>query len=161
MATSSSDSLTSWVRTRLAALYEFPSEAQQAELQSSFDASFSPQAQILVNHAPVARDAFKDDLSRRAIAAARASVDWKELIEVPKADDADEAEIVAGCFVVTRSMKFRIRAAPAQTHSTVIFSAKIDRDPNIHEGDPRHIVHLVQTVADKAAPIHMQGVAQS
>lgn len=158
MATGFSEVLASWAQARLAALYEFSPNAPGADFQTSFDTLFSSKAQILINHQPVALDAFKDDLSHRSSAAVRASVAWKELIEVPKADGPEsEAGIVAGCFIITRSMKFRIRAAPAQTLSTVIFSAKIDRDPDIREGDARRIMHLVQTVFDRAAQISLRG----
>ncbi|KAF8058518.1 hypothetical protein FPV67DRAFT_1522717 [Lyophyllum atratum] len=160
--TSSGDSLKSWAQAGLTALYGSSSNASDTDFRSSFDTLFSSQAEILVNHVALALDGFKDDIKNRAFAATRVSIAWKEIVEVPKADSPEnEAGIVAGCFVVTRSLKFRIRAAPAQSNTTVVFSAKIDRDPSIQDGDPRRIMHMFQTISDKAAPIHLQGMGQS
>ncbi|KAG5640601.1 hypothetical protein H0H81_011792, partial [Sphagnurus paluster] len=86
-------------------------------------------------------------------------------------------EIVAGWFIVTRSLKFRIRVGHAQTIETIAFSAKnvplcpappqtnidpaihrIIRDASVKSGNQQRIVELFQTVSDQAAPIHLQGV---
>jgi len=158
MSSETTTTLTSWVQTLLTALYESSSTTQPSEFQSSFDAVFSSGAQFFVNYEPVARDAFKEDMEKRAFAATRISVEWKEVMEVAKADNnAHGIGTVAGCIVITRSMKFRIRAAPAQSNTNIVFIAKVERDPTIQSGDPRRIVHIHQASVDKAAPIHLHG----
>ena len=86
---------------------------------------------------------------------------------------------MAGFLIVNRSLKYRIRAAPAQIHTVVNISAKfvphlmspifllthsipfhrveqcVASEADEH-GDRRRIVHLFMTSVDKRPPIHFQ-----
>jgi hypothetical protein len=82
--------------------------------------------------------------------------------------------IVAGVMTVTRTSKFRVRAAPVRTQSVIIFSSKyvyvvwlsiqqvliescrIETDPSVSadlSGDRRRITQLFQTVVHQPVPI--------
>jgi len=95
---------------------------------------------------------------KRRAAGVSASVKWENYMVVPKdGDNPDEAGIVAGFLVVTRSLKFRIRAAPAQLQTILTLNSKIEQDVTAEgdeDGDRRRIVHLFMTLVDKRPPIH-------
>ncbi|RDB20577.1 hypothetical protein Hypma_012151 [Hypsizygus marmoreus] len=159
---SSTTTLTSWVKNSLTNLFESSLASEEEIFQTSFESIFSPHAQIISNHERTTADAFKENILNRAFAATRVSVNWKEVFEVPNAEDAaHQTGIVAGCIVVTRSLKFRIRAAPAQSNWTMVFSARVESEPSIQNGDPRRIVEFIQTSFDMPAPIHLQGIPAS
>ncbi|CAA7263069.1 unnamed protein product [Cyclocybe aegerita] len=151
--------LASWVATRLKALYEVPAPASHNH-QDVYAETFSSTASIILNHKNVTMDAFKKELEDASSAIKGASVDWKELVETPSDDSS--GGIVAGFFVVTRSMKFRIRAGPAQRLSYNVFSAKVATDgqaPGSDSGEGcRQITELFITHVDKAAPIHLHAI---
>lgn len=202
MSTSTSNA--AWLQASLAALYK----PNDSDFESNFDRTFAADAEITANHAPIARDAFKEDMRSRGFAATSVDVSYKDVIEAPVADGQQATEvstsrsskwtgsltcvvflspqsgIVAGFVSVTRSLRFRIRAAPAQTTANIIFSAKcvaiittsasaiafltivlcrIGRDSTPpadgSQDDGRRIVQFFQTSVDKAAPIHLQSVA--
>ncbi|KAG5653668.1 hypothetical protein H0H81_011420 [Sphagnurus paluster] len=148
-------SLPSWIQRGFTTLYSFNTTASQ--FQSSFEALFSSDAEFRVNHRVVSLESFQTNIKNRDAAAIDSSIVWKELIEVPASESQAGTEIVAGWFVVTRSLKFLIRDTPAKTVETVAFSAKIAKDPSVQSGDMQRIVELFQTVSDQAAPIHLQG----
>lgn len=149
MSSQTIPSLTSWAQTHLAELYESPKES---DLHSTFSSTFSNKAEIYTNHLPVRLDALEEKISTKKGAATKSTVEWKDIIEVP-AEEGDKAHevrvsiaknerltaaltnkqttlslskagIVAGFAIVTRSLKFRIRAAPAHTHTYITFNAK-------------------------------------
>lgn len=144
-----SESTTTWVRSRLAALYE---DIQAGE---AFDRAFSPACDVRANHAAQPLQTLKDELAARRGAATHVSVAWggediatnedkpEEVryhgcgcTTTNAAADADyrswtmlmriviQPAVIAGAFVVTRSLPFRIRAGPAQRQTHVHFSAK-------------------------------------
>ncbi|KAJ3504042.1 hypothetical protein NLJ89_g8149 [Agrocybe chaxingu] len=151
--------LASWVATQLTALYETPAAASQ-DRRDIFAETFSSNASIIVNHRSVPVDVFKNELENANSAIKGATVGWNELVESPSDDST--GGIVAGFFVVTRSMKFRIRAGPAQRLSYNTFSAKVETDAQVLGQDSgeghRQITELFITHVDKAAPIHLQAV---
>jgi len=93
-------------------------------------------------------------------ACTQAAVEWKQLIEIPqkeKDNDSGPGGIIARFFVVTRSLKFRIRAGPAQRQSLNSFTAKIEEDPATavgHKEDGLRISQLFITSVEKAIPVH-------
>ncbi|KDR67202.1 hypothetical protein GALMADRAFT_80058 [Galerina marginata CBS 339.88] len=147
-----------WLQGAFTSLYESAPPAEVSDFEALFLFTFSEEAEIILNHEKVPLETFQLGLSKANFAISRASVEWKEVIEVPPKDGGTDPEvIVAGFFVVTRSMKFRIRAGPAQRLSYNSFSAKFAGPPDA-EGSRRRIAQLVITTLDVAAPIHLQGI---
>ncbi|KII95398.1 hypothetical protein PLICRDRAFT_170055 [Plicaturopsis crispa FD-325 SS-3] len=155
----STPSLQAWAQTHLSALYE------SSDPNAAFEAAFSPSAQIYLNHEALGRPDLKERVVGRVGAAANgASVKWENIIAVPKEKGDENAGIVAGFLVVTRSLRFRIRAAPAQTQTFITISAKIEQDPSVApdaSGDRRRIVHLFETALDQVPQIHLQTPRES
>ncbi|TFK34124.1 hypothetical protein BDQ12DRAFT_727167 [Crucibulum laeve] len=152
--------LTTWLQAHLSTLYEPPATADDADFQASFNSTFSPSAQIIVNHQMSSLDQFKDNLLSSKAAMTRATVHWKEVMQVDS--PSEKSGIVAGFFVVTRTMKFRIRASPAQNNGYNSFSAKIDQDPGAPSAaeDNWRITQLFLTTENKAAQIHLKSAAE-
>ncbi|KAG5719413.1 hypothetical protein E4T56_gene13474 [Termitomyces sp. T112] len=153
----SSPSLKTWFQTQIQSLYGIPSQTDSRNLPQVF---FSSGAQILLNHVPVTLEDFQSDIQSQLQSSRQTSISWKDVIEVYSsgADSQNETGIVAGIYIVTRSLNFRIRAGPAQRKTTVVFTAKIHRDPTIHDEDARRIVYLRQTLVDEAVPVHIHGI---
>ncbi|KAG7441843.1 uncharacterized protein BT62DRAFT_936719 [Guyanagaster necrorhizus] len=137
---SSPSSLTEWTKSQFSSLFR-PSEHLFPEVSV-----FSADALIMVNHTVVSVVQFKTLLAEKfgAGAVQDADINWKELIY------DDETGVVAGFVDVTRSMKFRIRAGPAQIHTYVGLSAKI-----VQNGDERTVTQMFYTSVDKAAEVHL------
>lgn len=143
---SESLTLTEWTKAHLTALYEL---TPTPDLDTTFSTTFSPSAEILINHSSISLNAFKEQISETRTASLASTVEFKSLSQVSsgaegKSDQVRrtnrksrlshlqcvtwKAGIVAGCFLVTRSLKFRIRAASAQTYMHITFSAKYVTD---------------------------------
>ncbi|KAJ8591532.1 hypothetical protein M405DRAFT_814210 [Rhizopogon salebrosus TDB-379] len=143
---------TSWTQSRLAALYE---AHENEAFASSFDAVFSPSCEVRVNHTPSTVDAFKESISSRRAAGAGVTLAWENVITT--GNSPDEPSVVAGTLIVTRNMKFRIRAAPAQRQTYINFSARVEQDPSVQadeDVDHRRITSFYHTSVDKTPPIH-------
>ncbi|KAK0203330.1 hypothetical protein DFS33DRAFT_1330097 [Desarmillaria ectypa] len=138
---SSPSSLTEWTKSHFSSLFK-PSENQLQEVSA-----FTENAEVLVNHTQVSVEQFKKSLAEKfgAGVVQDVQIDWKELIH------DEEAGIVAGFVDVTRSMKFRIRAGPAQIHTYISISMKIAQT-----GDQRAVSQMFYTSVDKAAELHLQ-----
>jgi hypothetical protein len=137
---STESDLTTWAHQHISAIYEANSDH---DLRKAFENTFSPSSEFFVNHQRVSRESMKEDMTKRRAACVSASVKWENSMVVPKdGDKPDEvcsyvtrnqnftlilccqAGIVAGFLVVTRSLKFRIRAAPAQLQTILTVNAK-------------------------------------
>ncbi|OJA15370.1 hypothetical protein AZE42_12349 [Rhizopogon vesiculosus] len=143
---------TSWTQSRLGALYEVREDEAFA---STFDAVFSPSCEVRVDHTPSTVDAFKESISSRRAAGAGITLSWENVIAT--SDSPDESSVVAGTLIVTRNMKFRIRAGPAQRQTHINFSARVEQDPSIQadeHDDHRRITSFYHTSVDKTPPIH-------
>ncbi|KAF8901933.1 hypothetical protein CPB84DRAFT_1846630 [Gymnopilus junonius] len=146
-----------WLQSKFKNIYE-SSSPEESDFRTQVSFVFHKDVEIFHNHQKVTLGTFQDSLSQANFAQSRASIEWKEVFEVPPAEGETESSIVAGSFVVTRSMKFRIRAGPAQRLSHNIFSVKIEQDKSIpadDEGSQFRITHMFITSVEKAAPIHM------
>ncbi|EDR07635.1 uncharacterized protein LACBIDRAFT_327502 [Laccaria bicolor S238N-H82] len=172
MPDESSGALTSFVQKTFEHLYEsydpneepefldslfahkaFPEKsALQAELEAELGSgeSIKPGLDIRINHNPILLPGLKDYLVRAREGGSHAKVIFKDVFEVPE----EGGGIVAGFFTVTRNLKFRIRAGPAQRIESVSFSAKLERTA----GDDFRIIQLYITTVNKAAPIHLHGL---
>ncbi|KIM72864.1 hypothetical protein PILCRDRAFT_829531 [Piloderma croceum F 1598] len=152
---SDSCDLTTWAQRHISAIYEAQSED---DLHNAFEAAFSPSLETFVNHEQMSRESIKDDMVQRRAAAISSSVKWENVMVVPKnPEKPDEAGIVAGFLIITRSLRFRIRVSHAQLLTTLTINAKIEQDATAvadEHGDRRRIVHLFMTMEDKRAPIH-------
>ena len=124
-----SNSLTAWFQARIQQLYDLQDTNFLAELSSLFE----DDATIILNHVPVSLKEFSDQFAALRAAAVSEQVEWKDIQEmaVTDGDEGETAasaapaeEIVAGCYIVTRSLRFRIRVTPAQSKSHIVFSAK-------------------------------------
>ncbi|KAG6893813.1 hypothetical protein C0992_008541, partial [Termitomyces sp. T32_za158] len=118
----SSTSLMTWFQTKSETLY-----AVSANTPHASTALFSPSTQIMVNYTPTTLEEYQNDIRTRIQSAKHGSVSWRDVVEVYDSDDKSQKQegtgLVAGVYVVTRSLNFRIRAAPAQRKTTVVFSA--------------------------------------
>ncbi|KAJ3915182.1 hypothetical protein F5877DRAFT_49031 [Lentinula edodes] len=165
-------SLTEWVQSRFSGLYEHPSPdtSDTNTTQSRIQSMFTPTAQIYLNHTgPVPLEEFTKNLEQ-TFGTNKTEVEWKECFEVPDSNKEEkddnhevvegETGIVAGYLIITRTLKFRIRATPAKNYTHVSLSAKVQGSDRSEEksGDSRRIVQLFYTSASKAAPVHIQGV---
>jgi hypothetical protein len=156
--------LRSWLQAYLGTLYESAPLPEEADFRYLFYATFSENALIYHNHEIVSLEVFLERLGVANFACTQAAVEWKELIEIPqKENDSDSGPggIIAGFFVVTRSLKFRIRAGPAQRQSLNSFTAKVEEGPIITaEGRKEvglRISQLFITSVEKAVPVHLRG----
>ncbi|KAH7930066.1 hypothetical protein BV22DRAFT_1125225 [Leucogyrophana mollusca] len=147
--------LSNWTQSRLSAVYEAPDDDT---LQKAFDAAFSSKCEVFVSQEPAAEslETLRDQLSNRRSATIGSKVSWENAPTV-KADELSTGPAdVTGSFVVTRSLKFRIRAAPVQRLTHVTFEAKVDQgDAGTADIDnSRHIVSFRYTSEDSTPPIH-------
>ncbi|KAG7094641.1 hypothetical protein E1B28_005465 [Marasmius oreades] len=145
----SSSTLAEWAQSQITKLFETQSEDNTGVQEAHFTTTFSPTAHITMNHESISLADFQKRISELGAhgLVKSGSVEWKNVLE------DRETGIFAGFFVLTRSMAFKIRAGPAQNHTFVTVSARIEQD-----GDKKRIVDLVYTSATKAAPVHIHGV---
>ncbi|KAG2744618.1 hypothetical protein P692DRAFT_20743444 [Suillus brevipes Sb2] len=146
--------LISWTQSHLGALYE---AREDEAFVNAFDIAFSPSCEVRVNHAPSTLEALRDSVSSRTAATRGVALSWENVIST--GDSPHEASVVAGTLIITRSMMFLIRAAPAQRLTHINFSAKVERleDSNVQANgndDSRRITSLYLTSVDTVPPIH-------
>jgi len=149
--------LTAWIKSHLGPLYHDES-GEQSDFHAVFNSTFSENVSIYVNHEKISRDEFESEMRVSGSALARPStIDWKEILEIPTKSEENTTSaptgIVAGFFVVTRTMKFKIRASNAQILSYNSFSAQISQQEN-----QTRITELFLTFRSHAAPIHLHGI---
>ncbi|KIL63781.1 hypothetical protein M378DRAFT_11871 [Amanita muscaria Koide BX008] len=139
--------LTTWFQGEIDKLYKIP---QQADFDAEFARLFTSDARIILDHVPVSVDELRSTLAASQFAAVSQEVEWKDIQEkkVNEKDGESNEEIVAGCYIVTRSLKFRIRVTPAQTKSHVVFSAKI----RAHSGHKK-LTEFFITIITKPVPV--------
>ncbi|KAG1733694.1 hypothetical protein EDB19DRAFT_1612677, partial [Suillus lakei] len=142
--------LISWTQSRLGALYE---AFEDESFASAFENAFSPSCEVRVNHTPSTLDTFKDSVSSRRAASTGITLSWENVITT--GDSLDEPPVISGTLIITRSMRFRIRAAPAQRQTHINFSARVEiQQVQGDEDDPLRITSLYHTSVDKSPPIH-------
>jgi len=80
--------LTAWAESHLGALYDSsaPQASDDTAFRTAFDGLFSPHVQIITNHEPMTRDELLDMIRSRAAATVATTTEWKDVIEIPKAD---------------------------------------------------------------------------
>ncbi|KAF9445550.1 hypothetical protein P691DRAFT_675366 [Macrolepiota fuliginosa MF-IS2] len=159
-----SDSLADWVKGQFTPLFQKNTESADSDVSSTLGSTFKPDARIIYNHQSIDLAKFGDDLNQSGFAVTRTDVEWKEIFATPNESDGSgtQAGIVAGYFVVTRSMKFRIRAAPARTLQHCFFSAKVEEGTQTEQGPGNRLIsELFITSISKQAPIHLQGIPVS
>ncbi|KAF8635326.1 hypothetical protein AX17_003945 [Amanita inopinata Kibby_2008] len=150
--------LTSWFVTHTEALHSQLPPGDNL-LQDAFKAMFADEAKIVVNHEQVSVREYWEEVEKRRFAVVGESVEWRDVLEragtgTGGGDGEGEEGIVAGSYVLTRSLKFRVRVTPAQTTSHVVFSAKVRK----WQGEERRIVEMFVTSVDKPVPVHFQHV---
>ncbi|KAF9246858.1 hypothetical protein BU15DRAFT_69718 [Melanogaster broomeanus] len=149
---------TSWIQSRLGAVYEV---AEEGAFQSSFDQLFSPNCEVRVDHEVHPLQTFRGELMSRRAAAQSVAVAWDDAgggIISTNDDDPNLPSVVAGSLVVTRSLRWLIRAAPAQRMTHINFSAKIEQDASVQadeQGDRRRVTSFYYTSVDRVPPIHL------
>ncbi|KAH0839580.1 hypothetical protein J3R83DRAFT_496 [Lanmaoa asiatica] len=144
-----STNATSWIQSRLTALYE------DTNFQDAFDQAFSPACEVRLNHAVHPIQEFKENFVSRRAAATHMSVAWNADLISTNDDKPEQPTVVAGVLVVTRSLPFRIRVTAAQIQTHIHFSAKIEQDASVQDGDQRRITSFYYTSVDRSPPIHL------
>ncbi|KAJ6482864.1 hypothetical protein C8R47DRAFT_1132935 [Mycena vitilis] len=148
---SDSESLTAWTTAQFSTLYAPHHDSHDnahedaAKPPPDLDAAFAPDAEIHLNHTRVDRAKFQEWVqTHRWAGSMELQCDPEDFIETPVEEgNPDAGTIVAGKATLVRTMKFRIRAAPAKNTTVISFSAKIQKNPK------RQIVQLFQTAAEK------------
>ena len=121
-------SLSAWFKARIERLHNV---SEESDLQTQLGDIFTDNARIVLNHKPVSVDEFNRELANRRFAVVGETLNWQHIVDAiednaggdgPRPDN-EIGGTVAGSYVVTRSLKFRIRAAPAQRKCHVVFSA--------------------------------------
>ncbi|KAF8628614.1 hypothetical protein AX15_003808 [Amanita polypyramis BW_CC] len=151
-----SDSLAGWFRARIDGIRI----AQEQDLLAEFSHTFNDDARIMMNHKLISLDDFQSNLARRRFAEVGTVIEWKDIVESKIEGGKEESGppsvdegIVAGVYVITRSLRLRIRAGPAQTQSHVVFSAKIQND-----SDGRKVSEFFLIVVDTAVPVSLSPI---
>ncbi|KAI5115804.1 hypothetical protein M0805_006810 [Coniferiporia weirii] len=111
-------------RARLAALYIAPASDGDTAFTHAFDHAFVPAART---HADLDRERMKEDVrtARDVMRATDVKFDV-EFDDVRCEIDSRRTGMVRGTWMVTRSMKFRVRVAPAQMRRVATFEAQVD-----------------------------------
>ncbi|KAJ7160806.1 hypothetical protein C8R46DRAFT_1038036 [Mycena filopes] len=153
-----SSTLADWTAAQLTALYAPPDNGtdEKATADAAFASTFAPDAEIFLNHARVGAAELRAFVEARRAGAAF-ECKSEDLVQGPVATGEEEAEadadagttIVAGTATLVRTHKFRIRAAPAQTRTVIVFSARIKETPT------RQIVQLFHTAVDKPFKVNL------
>ncbi|KAJ7147382.1 hypothetical protein C8R46DRAFT_548278 [Mycena filopes] len=154
-----SSTLADWTAAQLTALYASPDNdaEDKAATDAAFAATFAPDAEIYLNHARVGAAELREFVETRRAGAAF-ECKSEDLVQGPVSTvtgEEEEAEadagttIVAGTATLVRTHKFRIRAAPAQTRTVIVFSARIKETPT------RQIVQLFHTAVDKPFKVNL------
>ncbi|KAF8176942.1 hypothetical protein BJ912DRAFT_1063756 [Pholiota molesta] len=157
--------LSLWLQSRISGLYEAVPPTEEADFKALYYTTFDIDASIYMNHEKVSQDTYLARLNSANFAVTHATVNWKELIDASPSSTEKEEDvkggIISGFFVIKSSMKFRIRAGPAQRFNFNTFSAKIDHKPEAEpagDGSRLRITELFITSIQKAAPIHFPGI---
>ncbi|KAI5115784.1 hypothetical protein M0805_003344 [Coniferiporia weirii] len=158
-----SPDLGTWTRARLTALYTAPVSDGDTAFTRAFDHTFAPAARM---HADPDREKMREDVRAARGAMQAADVKFDDVrCEIDSGSETGiETGMVRGTWTVTRSMKFRVRAAPAQMQRVATFEARVEADAAFAAGDggagagedvdtdadtdPRRIVHFVENVEE-------------
>ena len=141
-AATTMSTLTEWTQSHFQAIYAATSEDA---FNAAIDAFFSPNVEMYNNEKKMTREDAREEIAQRWRGAQRVDVKWENSIEVPKEGegltgkevrssshhsllvlltDLNKAGLVSGFFVVTRSLRFRVRAAPMQQLNYVTFNGR-------------------------------------
>ena len=119
-STEPDNSLCAWFKSQIENLYSISEVPDPHTI-------FTDDARIVLNHIPTSVDDFYGEFARRKFAVTGVTIDWQHIVDDKVEDSAgagEDAEMVAGSYIVTSSLKFRVRAAPAQSKSHIVFSAR-------------------------------------
>ncbi|KAL0955435.1 hypothetical protein HGRIS_001679 [Hohenbuehelia grisea] len=154
-------SLKSWFKDQINGLYSLHSSSEsegdasapQKAFEVAFDGTFADKALIRVNGDDVDLPKFKDSVSASGFAATSSQVDWADDVKV---EEDSNGGTISGSYTLTRTLKFRIRAAPAVRKSRVNFVAKVEAASSAPESSNAsrwRIVSLTETTEDITPPI--------
>ncbi|KAL5513827.1 hypothetical protein ACEPAH_4228 [Sanghuangporus vaninii] len=150
--------LKKWTEERLTSLFTAPSDD---DFHAAFDSAFAQddQSSVVVNGEEMSRDKFKEEVKAQRAAMLKADVKFEDLKEEATGGQSESGpSIIKGTWTVTRSLKFRIRAAPAQIHRVSTFEAKVE--PVSPGSSDFRIVHLTETVENKRPPINISPIGR-
>lgn len=120
----SSTNATSWIQSRLTALYE------GASTQDAFGQAFSPACELRLNHVVLPLQTFKDDLLSLRAAATHVSVAWDTELISTNDDKPEQVRVVREPSLVARwliwgddamTMYVSLRSLPARSSSRAPF----------------------------------------
>ncbi|TFK21941.1 hypothetical protein FA15DRAFT_706809 [Coprinopsis marcescibilis] len=118
-----------WVKTRVEELYGVAGQGSyEGDIAAQIQGTFSPGAQVIMNHEPVSLRRYTDVLQSERAATVKTDVQWMDVNEADTNMGQPEGRIVAGSFNVTRTMKFRVRVSPVKLSQRVWFSARLVED---------------------------------
>lgn len=82
-----------WLQNRFTSLYEAAPPPEEADFKALFLSIFSENAQVVYNHETISVDVFQEKLTAANYAAKEASIDWKDLVEIPANDKEQEFQV--------------------------------------------------------------------
>ncbi|KAL0062035.1 hypothetical protein AAF712_011113 [Marasmius tenuissimus] len=89
---STTANLTEWAQSNISKIFEISTDSSEKDnLQQLFETVFAPNVQILMNHEAISLDEFEGRISK-TFATANASVEWKDVMEVPAENGTDEKQ---------------------------------------------------------------------
>ncbi|KAI9441928.1 hypothetical protein H4582DRAFT_1935943 [Lactarius indigo] len=130
-----------WTQTSFTDLYNLDQDPQTQTL-------FTPDAQITVNGEVLSLEKFDEHIKVQRGGATRVDILWEDVLASP--EDDSRSVLFKGSYTITRSLKFRLRAAPMQTLTHVVLEARVDSD--------RKIASLLQTETYDRPPVHLTPV---
>ncbi|KAF7782879.1 hypothetical protein Agabi119p4_2255 [Agaricus bisporus var. burnettii] len=149
-----------WFKDCVQKLYQQDPTQGEKEQSSLLESIFDKNVNLLHNHKPMSLSEYMNSLSQSSFATAKTDLEWNVILSQEDEGEA-QGSIVAGHFVVTRYMKFRIRAAPAERLQHCFFSAKIRKDAPSEGGAPYTVTEMFITSVFKQAPIHIANIPTS
>ncbi|KAH9055388.1 hypothetical protein EDB87DRAFT_1641592 [Lactarius vividus] len=139
-----SKQLQEWTQTSFTDLYNLDQDPQTQTL-------FTPDAQITFNGEVLSLEKYDEHIKEQRGGATRVDVLWESVLANP--EDESRSVLFKGSYTITRSLRFRLRAAPMQTLTHVVLEARVvEVDLN------RKIVSLLQTETYDRPPVHLAPV---
>jgi hypothetical protein len=88
-----SDVLVEWAKDHLNALYQKGIDSEEDRLSYTLSSIFDPGVHILYNHGPIGLEKFKEHLQAASTAVTKATVEWKEVVSLPKQGDTETEQV--------------------------------------------------------------------
>ncbi|KAI9452285.1 hypothetical protein BJY52DRAFT_1293819 [Lactarius psammicola] len=137
--------LQEWTQTSFTDLYNLDKDPQTQTL-------FASDAQITVNGDVLSLEKYDEHIREQRGGATRVDILWENVLANPE-DESVRSVLFKGSYTITRSLRFRLRAAPMQTSTHVVLEARV-----VEVNSERKIASLLQTETYDRTPVHLTPV---